>query len=185
MARRGKLVLQAASIGLVALLLGLFAWRLVTEEQTAGLGASVADGERPAAPAFTLERLDGEGSISLASLRGKAVVLNFWASWCKPCEEESEALESVWQEYRGREVVFVGIDAMDAVGEGRRFAERFGLSYPLAYDGPGRTVGRYGVAAFPETWFVSPDGRLVGERIQGPVTEERLRRNIDEALASS
>ncbi len=136
MARRGKLVLQAASIGLVALLLALFAWRLVTEEQTAGLGARLR-GERPAAPAFTLERLDGEGSISLASLRGKAVVLNFWASWCKPCEEESEALESVWQEYRDREVVFVGIDAMDAAGEGRDFAERYGLSYPLAYDGPG------------------------------------------------
>lgn len=182
MARRGKLVLQAASIGLVALLLALFFWRLVTDDRAAGLGAAVNAGERPEAPVFTLERLDGEGSISLASLRGKAVVLNFWASWCKPCEEESEALESVWQEYSERGVVFVGIDAMDAAGEGRRFAERYGMTYPLAYDGPGKVVGRYGVTGFPETWFVSPTGELVGERVQGPVTEERLRENIEKAL---
>jgi cytochrome c biogenesis protein CcmG/thiol:disulfide interchange protein DsbE len=182
MARRGKLLVQAASIGLVAVLIGLFTWRLVAEDQAASLGNAVNEGERPAAPEFSLERLDGDGTISLASLRGKAVVLNFWASWCEPCKEESEVLESVWQEYRGRDVVFVGIDARDALSEAIEFAERYELSYPLAYDGPGKTVGRYGVTGFPETWFVSPDGRLVGERIQGPVTEEQLRQNIEEAL---
>jgi cytochrome c biogenesis protein CcmG/thiol:disulfide interchange protein DsbE len=185
MARRGKLLLQAASVGLVAVLIGLFAWRLVAEDQAAHLGDSVNDGERPAAPGFTLERMDREGTISLASLRGKAVVLNFWASWCEPCKEESEILESAWQEYRERDVVFIGIDARDALSEAREFAERYKLSYPLAYDGPGETVGRYGVTGFPETWFVSRDGRLVGERIQGPVTEEQLRDNIEEALGST
>ena len=185
MARRGKLVLQAAAIALVAVLIGLFAWRLVGEDRAAALGSAVNDGERPAAPGFTLERLDGEGTISLAALRGKVVVLNFWASWCKPCEEESEVLESVWQEYRNRNVVFVGIDARDALGEAIEFADRYELSYPLVYAGPGKTVGSYGVTGFPETWFVSPAGRLVGERIQGPVTEEQLRENIEEALASA
>jgi len=184
MARRGKLLLQAASIGLVAVLIGLFTWRLLGEERAAALGQAVNDGERPAAPGFELERLDGEGRVSLASLRGKAVVLNFWASWCEPCKEESKALESVWQEYRDENVVFVGIDARDAAGEARKFAERYGLSYPLAYDGPGETVGRYGVTGFPETWFVGRDGRLVGERVQGPVSEETLRRYIEEALES-
>jgi cytochrome c biogenesis protein CcmG, thiol:disulfide interchange protein DsbE len=182
MARRGKLLLQAASVGLVAVLIALFAWRLVAEDQAAQLGDSVNDGERPAAPGFTLERLDREGTISLASLRGKAVVLNFWASWCEPCKEESEILESAWQEYRERDVVVIGIDARDLLSEAREFAERYELSYPLAYDGPGETIGRYGVTGFPETWFVSRDGRLVGERIQGPVTEAQLRDNIEEAL---
>jgi cytochrome c biogenesis protein CcmG/thiol:disulfide interchange protein DsbE len=184
-ARRGKLLLQAASVGLVAALLGIFAWQLVSEDRAAALGEKVNDGERPAAPGFTLDRLDGDGTISLAALRGKAVVLNFWASWCEPCKEESKALESVWREYRNRGVVFVGIDARDAAGEGRRFAERYGMTYPLAYDGPGRTVGRYGVTGFPETWFVSPDGKLVGERVQGPVTVAQLRENIQEALRST
>jgi cytochrome c biogenesis protein CcmG/thiol:disulfide interchange protein DsbE len=182
MARRGKLVLQAASIGLVAVLIGLFGWRLIGEDRAASLGNAVNDGERPAAPGFTLDRLAEAGTISLESLHGKAVVLNFWASWCEPCKAESEVLERVWQEYRGRDVVFVGIDARDARGEAIEFAERYELSYPLAYDGPGQTIGRYGVTGFPETWFVSPDGRLVGERIQGPVTEEELRENIEEAL---
>jgi cytochrome c biogenesis protein CcmG/thiol:disulfide interchange protein DsbE len=185
MARRGKLLLQAASVGLVAALIAIFAWRLVGEDRSAGLGQAVNDGERPAAPAFTLDRLDGEGTISLEALRGKAVVLNFWASWCEPCKEESTALESVWREYRSRDVVFVGIDAKDAAGEGRRFAERYGISYPLAYDGPGQTVGRYGVTGLPETWFVSRDGKLVGERVQGPVTVAQLRQNIEQALRSS
>jgi cytochrome c biogenesis protein CcmG, thiol:disulfide interchange protein DsbE len=183
MARRGKLLLQAASIGLVAVLLALFSWRLVGEDRAASLGNAVNDGERPSAPGFTLDRLDREGTISLASLRGKAVVLNFWASWCEPCKEESKALESVWREYRDRDVVFVGIDARDALSEARKFAERYELSYPLAYDGPGKTIGSYGVTGFPETWFVSPDGNLVGERVQGPVTVERLRENIEAALA--
>jgi len=182
MARRGKLLLQAVSVGLVAVLIGLFGWHLLGEDQARSLGNAVNDGERPAAPGFTLDRLNEEGTISLASLRGKAVVLNFWASWCEPCKEESEVLESVWQEYRDRGVVFVGIDARDALSEAVAFAGRYDLTYPLAYDGPGKTVGRYGVTGFPETWFVSPDGRLVGERIQGPVTEEQLRENIEEAL---
>lgn len=182
MARRGKLLLQAASIGLVAVLIALFAWRLVGEDRAAALGEAVDDGDKPAAPGFTLERLDGEGEITLASLRGKAVVLNFWASWCEPCKEESQALEQVWREYKDRGVVFVGIDAKDAASEARRFAERYRLSYPLAYDGPGKTVGRYGVSGFPETWFVSPDGKLVGEHVRGPVDEDRLRENIEEAL---
>lgn len=182
---RGKLLLQAGAIGLVALLIGLFFWRLVGEDRAAALGKAVAEGERPAAPGFTLRRLDGDGELSLDSLRGKVVVLNFWASWCEPCKEESQELETVWQEYRDRGVVFVGIDAMDAAGEGRRFAERYRLSYPLVYDGPGEVVGRYGVTGFPETWFVSPDGKLVGERVQGPVTEEQLRENIEAARGSA
>jgi cytochrome c biogenesis protein CcmG, thiol:disulfide interchange protein DsbE len=183
--RPAMLALQAAAVLLVFGLIGIFAWRLVSEDQAAQLGDAVNDGERPAAPGFTLERLDREGTISLASLRGKTVVLNFWASWCEPCKEESQELESVWQEYRDRGVVVVGIDARDLLSEARKFAERYNLSYPLAYDGPGQTVGSYGVTGFPETWFVSPDGRLVGERIQGPVTEEQLRANIEEALGST
>jgi cytochrome c biogenesis protein CcmG, thiol:disulfide interchange protein DsbE len=184
MARRGKLLLQVASVGLVAALIAIFAWRLIGDDRAAALGQAVSNGERPAAPAFTLDRLDGKGMISLAALRGKVVVLNFWASWCEPCKEESQVLERVWREYRDRGVVFVGIDAKDAASEGRRFAKRYGITYPLAYDGPGQTVGRYGVTGFPETWFVGRDGRLVGERVQGPVTAAQLRRNIEEALRS-
>src|ERR671937_105938 len=116
MARRGKIVLQAAAVLVVALLIALLTWQVVRTDQGRELGAKVNEGRRPLAPAFTLDRLDGKGQVSLASLRGKAVVINFWASWCEPCKEESPRLESFWQQNRNDGVVFVGIDAQDFVG---------------------------------------------------------------------
>jgi cytochrome c biogenesis protein CcmG/thiol:disulfide interchange protein DsbE len=185
MARRGKLILQAAAVSVVALLIGLFAWQLATKEQARGLTAALERGETPPAPAFTLDLLEGEGEVSLASLRGKAVVLNFWASWCEPCKEESPRLESAWKRYRDQGVVFVGIDVNDFEGDARRFVERYGLTYPILHDGQGSTVGRYGVTGFPETWFVGRNGNLVGDRVQGPVSDATLEENIRRALAES
>jgi cytochrome c biogenesis protein CcmG/thiol:disulfide interchange protein DsbE len=185
MARRGKLILQMAAVSVVALLISLFAWQLATKEQARGLTSALERGETPPAPAFTLARLAGEGEISLASLRGKAVVLNFWASWCEPCKEESPRLESAWRRYRDQDVVFVGIDVNDFKGDARKFVERYGLTYPILHDGQGSTIGRYGVTGFPETWFVGRNGNLVGARVQGPVNDSELNEYIRRALAES
>jgi len=185
MARRGKLILQMAAVSVVALLIALFAWELATKEQARGLTAALERGETPAAPAFTLERLEGGGEVSLASFRGKAVVLNFWASWCEPCKEESPRLESAWKRYRDQGVVVVGIDANDFPVDAKKFVERYELTYPILHDGQGSTIGRYGVSGFPETWFVGRNGNLVGERVQGPVTDSELDEYIRRALAES
>jgi cytochrome c biogenesis protein CcmG/thiol:disulfide interchange protein DsbE len=182
-ARPLKLGAQAAAVGLVAALLALLVWKVVNEERS-DVPGQLAEGKTPAAPVFTLPRLDREGELSLAALRGKAVVVNFWASWCKPCEEEAPLLEQAWRRYRSRGLVVVGIDAQDFAGDARRFARKNGMSYPLVRDGPGGTVSDYGVTGFPETFFVNRQGRLVGERISGAVDEERLRRNIERALRS-
>jgi cytochrome c biogenesis protein CcmG/thiol:disulfide interchange protein DsbE len=178
-----KLGAQAAAVALVAALLALLVWKVVHDERS-DVPGQLAEGKTPVAPAFRLPRLDREGELSLAALRGKAVVLNFWASWCKPCEEEAPLLEQAWRRYRSRGLVVVGIDAQDFAGDARRFARKNGMSYPLVRDGPGRTVTDYGVTGFPETFFVNRRGRLVGERISGAVDEERLRRNIERALRS-
>jgi cytochrome c biogenesis protein CcmG/thiol:disulfide interchange protein DsbE len=185
MARRGKLILQMAAVSVVALLISLFAWQLATKEQARGLTSALERGETPPAPDFTLARLAGDGEISLASLRGKAVVLNFWASWCEPCKEESPRLESAWRRYRDRGVVFVGIDVNDFKGDARKFVERYGLTYPILHDGQGSTIGRYGVTGFPETWFEGRNGNLVGARVQGPVNDSELDEYIRRALAES
>ena len=163
---RGKLVLQAAVVTLVALLIALLGWQVASRNKGQNVASQVEKGKSPAAPDVELPRLNGSGAVSLASFRGKAVVLNFWASWCIPCRDEAPRLQGVWEQYGGQDVVVLGIDAQDFTGDARRFIERFG------------------VTGFPETWFVSRDGRLVGERVQGPVSEEQLERNIQLALGS-
>jgi cytochrome c biogenesis protein CcmG, thiol:disulfide interchange protein DsbE len=185
MAGRVKVLLQAAAVTVVGLLLALLGWQVAAEGKVRSLADRLEAGETPPAPDFDVPRLDGEGSVSLASLRGKAVVVNFWASWCEPCKEEAPRLEAAWRRYRDDDVVILGIDAQDFRKDARGFVMRYGLTYPIVHDGPGATLGRFGVTGFPETWFIAPDGRLVGERIQGPVSDAELARGIELALGIS
>lgn len=185
MARRAQLVAQGVAVGLVALLFALLAWTLLTEEG-GDLAAAANRGERPRAPDFTLERLDREGELALSSLEGKAVVLNVWASWCIPCKEEAPFLEQVWRQHRKQGLVVVGLDAKDFRRDARRFVRRFGLTFPIVYDGPGDTLGGYGVTGFPETFVLDREGTVV-EAFAGAVNAEedraRLRTAIERALA--
>ena len=185
MSRAPKLALQAVAIAVIASMVALLGWRVVTRDRAQGIADAIAAGKKPAAPDFDLPLLDGTGRVVLSSLRGKAVVLNFWASWCVPCKEEAPRLEAAWEKWRDRDVVFVGVDAQDFSGDAKRFAARYRLTYPIVHDGSGSTLGRFGVSGFPETWFVDREGRLVGERIQGPVSAQQLEDNIGLALGGS
>lgn len=179
MTSRARLVGQGVAIGLVALLFILLAWSLVSDE-SGDLVAAANRGDLPVAPDFTLERLDEEGELRLSSLRGKAVVLNFWASWCIPCKQEAPYLEQVWREKRRQGLVVVGLDAKDFRADARRFAKRFGLTFPLVYDGPGNMTGPYGVTGFPETFVIDREGRIV-EAFVGAVDREDVK---DEFVAA-
>jgi cytochrome c biogenesis protein CcmG/thiol:disulfide interchange protein DsbE len=175
MPRPLRLSAQAAAVALVAALVAVFVWKLAHDGSAATKGP---------APRFNLPRLDGGGEVGLASLRGKAVVLNFWASWCIPCKKEAPQLERAWQRWRSRGLVVVGVDAQDFKGDARRFKERYGITYPLLRDGPGKVVGDYGVTGFPETFFVDRRGHIVGEHVAGAISRDRLERNIRVALRS-
>ena len=180
MRRRLLLVGQGVAVGLVVLLFALLVWTLVDDE-----GGALASGEP--APGFTLERLDREGELSLATQRGKVVVLNFWASWCIPCKEEAPFLEEVWRDNRARGLVVVGLDAKDFRRDARAFVRRFDLTFPIVYDGPGSTLARWGVTGFPETFVIDREGRIV-EVFVGAVNSDedraRLRAATESALAS-
>jgi cytochrome c biogenesis protein CcmG, thiol:disulfide interchange protein DsbE len=182
---RARLVAQGAAIGLVALLFILLAWSLLHDEG-GDLSKQANRGDRPAAPDFTLERLDRDGDLQLASLRGKVVVLNAWASWCVPCKEEAPFLEEVWRSNRDRGVVVLGLDAKDFRADARRFADRYGLTFPLVYDGPGDAIDEYGVTGFPETFVIDREGRVVRAfvgAVDGEEERAELRTAIEGALS--
>jgi cytochrome c biogenesis protein CcmG/thiol:disulfide interchange protein DsbE len=179
---RGKLLLIVAVGGLVVALAGLLGWRMAAKEEGKALAAAASAGERPLAPDFDLEQLNGDGDLKLSSLRGQVVVLNFWASWCSPCKEEAPVLQSGWEEYRDEGVVFLGVDANDLSGDAREFIAEHGITYPNVHDGEGTTLGRFGIPALPETMFIDRDGR-VAAYVAGPVDAESLEQSIDKALA--
>jgi cytochrome c biogenesis protein CcmG/thiol:disulfide interchange protein DsbE len=176
MTGRVRLVAQAAAVAVVVALFALLAWKVTQGDSE--VTAELARGGAPEAPAFTLERLDGEGDLSLESLRGKPVVLNFWASWCGPCKDEAPILEEASKRWQDEGVAFVGIDVKDFRGDARAFLERYGVTYPNVYDGKGSTIGRYGVTGYPETYFIDADGR-VRFRIAGPVEDAQ---DVDDGI---
>ena len=179
-----KLSAQALTVALVVGLLALLVWKVVNQDST-HLGAQLAAGKTPVAPGFTLPRLDAGGSLNLASLRGKAVVINFWASWCRPCKQEVPRLEAAYRKWGRQGVVVIGIDGQDFSGDAKRFARKLGISYPIVHDGAGKTIDRYGVTGFPETFFVGRNGKLVGSHVEGAISADELERNIPLALRTA
>lgn len=130
------------------------------------------------APAFDLERLDEPGRVRMADLRGKVVVVNFFASWCVPCKGEAPHLIRVWERYRTSNVAFVGIVYQDEPDAAREFHDRMGQTWPIALDDEGRTSIAFGVFGIPETFFVGPDGIVRGRHI-GAIDEATLIRGIE------
>ena len=175
MTARLKLGAQALAVGLVALLLALLVWKLAK-----GSGKEAAIGKP--APDFTLNRVDRAGKLQLASLRGKVVVLNFWASWCYPCNQEAPALEAATRKW-GNRVVVLGVDVNDPVGDARGFARKFKLSYPLVHDNHNITSPRYGLTGLPETFFIDRTGKLV-VHVAGQVEAPDIQAGVERALRS-
>jgi cytochrome c biogenesis protein CcmG/thiol:disulfide interchange protein DsbE len=175
MSARLRLGAQVLAVGLVALLLALLVWKLV---QGSGNEAKIGK----AAPDFSLTRIDAPGTLQLASLRGKVVVLNFWASWCYPCNQEAPALEAATRKW-GRRVVVLGVDVNDPVGDARKFARKYRLSYPLVHDNHNVTSPKYGLTGLPETFFIDRRGRLV-VHVAGQVEAADIRDGVERALRS-
>jgi cytochrome c biogenesis protein CcmG/thiol:disulfide interchange protein DsbE len=117
-------------------------------------------------PDFTLKlyqgyEYEGKSEIKLSDLRGKVVVLNFWASWCKPCEQEAAELEQAWETYSpSGQVVFLGADYVDTEPEARIYLQKFGISYANGPDMGTKISQLFRIQGVPETYFIDPQGVL-------------------------
>ena len=142
---------------LVILVLGV-AW--VWESRAPVTAQSSDRSPQPAigyqAPDFTLSTLSGE-TISLAELRGKPVVLNFWATWCDPCRREMPALQATADQYAG-DVVILGLDQGEKAATVKDFIEEFGLTYPVLMDEKFAVSDSYNVQGLPTTFFIDREG---------------------------
>ncbi len=167
-------VIIFAIVGFIA----LFLVGLITNEPLTG--ASGAARVNHPAPNFTLPLFSG-GELTLSSLKGKPVVINFWASWCPPCRVEAPILEKVWQLYKDEGVTFVGVDIQDTEEDARAFIKEFGITYPNAKDASGRVTIDYGVSGIPVTFFVNREGLIVSRWV-GDINETLLVDRIEEIL---
>lgn len=133
-------------------------------------------------PDFTLTTFDGE-QISLKDHQGKVVVINFWASWCKPCEQEAAELEEAWLYYKPHgDVVFLGVDYVDTETEAMAYLEKFNISYPNGPDLGTRISQAFRISGVPETYIVGRDGNLA-YALKGPFTSlAQIKEAIDPLL---
>jgi cytochrome c biogenesis protein CcmG, thiol:disulfide interchange protein DsbE len=150
-------------------LLVLLAYGVSRSTHSDTIESALAAGKRPTAPALSLPLLGG-GHRSLASFRGSVVVLNFWASWCPPCQGEAPVLER-WQpvlaKYGG---TMVGVDVLDVTSDALAFARRHHLTYPMLRDESGAHERPFGVFGYPETLVIDRHGRIASVQ-RGPVDD--------------
>ncbi len=140
-----------------------------------------------AAPDFTLKLVmneaiaGGKPGLTLSDLRGQAVVLDFWASWCGPCQAEAPIINKVAQRYKDRGLVVVGVNTSDNEQKARAWAAQRGLSFPIVYDGNDATARAYGVENLPTLVVVSRTGNVIAVRT-GMTDDAELEALVKQAL---
>ena len=182
-----KLIFLGAGLPLVALL-AILGWASAqTGGQAVSLGVNNEFGEIivPAdlAPDIEMDLING-GHLSLQALKGKVVLIDFWASWCPPCREEAPGLAQVYLEYQDKPVEFVGVDIWDDPRGAQEYLEQFQVPYPNGVDANGSIAIAYGVRGIPEKFFIRPDG-AIARKFVGPINPDDLRAVLDGLLTDN
>src|SRR5258708_6216718 len=172
-------------VGLLALLWVQF---LTPAQQNSNSGTnSTSNNSDPllgkAAPDFSLSPLQNQSQakISLTSLKGQLVVINFWSSTCAPCKDEAPLLETQSEKTKAQGVVFLGIDVLDDKTSGLNFLHQYGVTYTSLVDSNGSTLVSYGVTGTPETLFIDRSGKVVST-IRMEITAQQLQDHLQALL---
>ncbi len=168
---------RLVDVGLWVFVVALLLWRFGPQ---IGAAVGLGTGNRPA-PDFAVRTLDGD-SLRLASLRGNVVLVNFWATWCPPCRLEMPGFQNVWEDYRDRGFVVVGLSTDRGVpGDVERYIRRRGITYPIAL-ASGAVVNAYGGAnVLPTSVLIDREGRMA-YRVEGFYAEPALRAAVKRLL---
>ncbi|MFG6118503.1 MULTISPECIES: thiol-disulfide oxidoreductase ResA [Thalassobacillus] len=140
--------------------------------------AVVAEGEQ--APNFELEQFGTEGERkSLDDFKGKGVMLNFWATYCKPCEEEMPYMQELYPKYKEKGVEIVGVNLDSTKLVVNRFIDKYELTFTNLHDKNGQVMDQYGISPIPSTFFIDENGEIV-DKVIGPLTLEKLEEHLKE-----
>ncbi len=175
-----KIVLNRTLSGRVVLILlavvlfGLLAVQACTPSSTSGVRLGNL------APDFTLLDLEGN-QVSLSDFRGETVFINFWATWCPPCRAEMPEIEAVYQEYKDKGVVVIGVDILEPEDVVRQFVEQGGYSWIFVLDTSGEVAANYEIAAIPTSFFIDREGIIQAVNI-GAMTKRAMEAKLAEAM---
>ncbi len=188
-----RLTTGAVILAAIALIAVMGSLLLVSD--TSGIDGALSQGRPAQTPAFDLEVLNvgtlrpelaslrpkfADGRLSNEDLRGTPVVLNLWASWCVPCREEAPDLKAVSEDPQSSGVLFLGLNSLDGKTAARAFAREHQLTYPNIREYDNQVTRAFGANAFPETFFLDDQGRIVGHVI-GAISKQQLREGITAA----
>lgn len=151
--------------------------------EAANAGEPSAPREGFYAPDFTLDLLGG-GQVTLSELRGNAVVVNLWASWCPPCRAEMPAIEKVYQAYKNLGVVVLGVNTtyQDSESDAAAFVREYGLTFPIPLDRDGSVSRRYALSGLPTTFFIDRKGIIRSVVVGGPMSEAVIQSKVEDLL---
>lgn len=172
MNREGRTVVRVAILGVLVSALVFALYSSLKSDEVVKVGDK--------APNFELASIDGK-EVKLSDLRGKTVVLNFWASWCIPCKTEMPALVKKYKEYKDKGVEVLGVNIAESDIVVKQFADQTNIKFPLMLD-PDREITKlYNIGPIPTTFFIDKDGRVVA-KVQNQMNEQMIDEYIKKAM---